>query len=73
MTILYEIREQLKYYYSKYDIYIRTLLKFVMGLFVFFMINGKLGFMSKLDNFAIPVLLSLLCSFLPVNCMAVLK
>ena len=69
MTILYEIREQIKYYYGKYDMYIRTLLKFVMGLFVFFMINAKLGFMSRLDNFAIPVLLSLLCSFLPVNCM----
>ena len=29
MTILYEIREQIKYYYGKYDMYIRTLLKFV--------------------------------------------
>ena len=43
MTILYEIREQIKYYYGKYDMYIRTLLKFVMGLFVFFMIKCETG------------------------------
>lgn len=71
MTTLYEIRELLKNYYSKYDIYIRTLLKFFLGLLCFFMINSKVGFMAKLDNFAVPVLLSLLCSFLPINCMAV--
>ena len=69
MTTMYEIREQMKELYSRYDIYIMTLLKFVLGLFCFFMINGKIGYMEKLDNFAVPVLLSLLCSFLPVNCM----
>ena len=62
MTTMYEIREQMKELYSRYDIYIMTLLKFVLGLFCFFMINGKIGYMEKLDNFAVPVLLSLLCS-----------
>ncbi len=71
MTTLYEIRDQLKLYYGKFDIYINTLLKFVLGLICFFMINGRLGFMQKLDMFAIPELLALVCSFLPINCMVV--
>jgi len=69
MTSLYEIREHLKQYYSRYSMYILTGLKFILGLCIFFMINGKVGFMEQLNNFAVPVLLSLLCSFLPVNCM----
>lgn len=71
MTTLYEIREQLKALYGKYDLYINTLLKFVLGLICFFLINSRLGYMKVLDNFAVPVLLSLLCSFLPINCMVV--
>ena len=71
MTTLYEIREKIKNYYGKYDIYIITALKFLFGLMCFFMINSKIGFMGKLNNFAIPVMLSLLCSFLPINCMVI--
>ncbi len=71
MTSLYEIREQMKLLYSKYNLYIDTLLKFVLGLIVFFMVNMRLGYLSMLNNFAVPVLLALLCSFLPVNFMVV--
>ncbi len=72
MTMLYELREQMKLIYSKYSLYIHTIGKFVLGLIVFFMINMRLGYLSLLDNFAVPVLLALLCSFLPINFMAVI-
>ena len=61
MTTLYEIREKIKNCYGKYDMYIITMLKFLFGLMCFFMINSKIGFMGKLNNFAVPVLISLLC------------
>lgn len=61
------MKEQLKNIYSKYDVYITPLLKFLMAFVVLLQINGKLGYMTKIDNIAIVLLVALMCSFLPVN------
>ena len=71
MKTLLELREKLKIFLSKYDIYIYPVLKFVMALVTFLLINGQVGFMKKLDNPGIALVLALLCSFLPVNVTAV--
>jgi len=61
------MKEQLKNIYSKYDVYITPLLKFLMAFVVLLQINGKLGYMTKIDNIAIVLIVALMCSFLPVN------
>ena len=71
MKTLLEMREKLKIFLSKYDIYIYPVLKFIMALVTFLLLNGHVGFMKKLDNPGIALVLALLCSFLPVNVTAV--
>lgn len=71
MTTLLEFREKLKLFYAKADIYVTPILKFMLAFLAFFMINENVGFMSRLRNPAIPLILALLCSFLPVNMIAV--
>lgn len=67
MKTLLEIREKLKIFLSKYDIYIYPVLKFILALVTFLLINSHMGFMKKLDNPGISLVLALLCSFLPLN------
>lgn len=71
MTTLLEIREKIKIILGKYDIYIFPILKFAVALIAFLMINGNVGFMSRLKNPGIVLILALMCSFLPVNMIAI--
>ncbi len=72
MTGLLEIKEKLKSFYGKYDIYIRPLIKFLLAVCVFGLINGNIGYMSKINSMPVTLVLSLLCSILPVNIMILL-
>lgn len=67
MKTLLEIRERLKIFLSKYDIYIYPVLKFVLALVSFLLLNNQVGFMKKLDNPGIAFVLAILCAFLPIN------
>jgi len=71
MTTLLEFREKMKLILGKYDIYIFPVLKFVLALIAFFSVNNSMGFMSRLKNPGIVVILALMCSFLPINVIAV--
>lgn len=71
MTALLEMKQRLKIFYSKYDVFLIPAMKFVPAFFSFSMINGQIGFMERVTNPAIALLLALLCSFLPVNMIAV--
>jgi hypothetical protein len=71
MTALLEMKQHLKIFYSRYDIYLIPGLKFLLALFSFLMINGQIGFMTKITSPAVSLLLALICSFLPVNLIAV--
>ncbi len=71
MTALLEMKQHLKIFYSKYDVYLIPAIKFLLALLVFMMINGQIGFMEKIANPAVALLLALFCSFLPVNMIAV--
>lgn len=70
MEQIYLIRDGIREFYSKYEGYIRSVLKFLLCFIVLTMINSKLGYMKKLDNTAIVLIISLLCSFLPANLIA---
>ena len=65
MTQLLVIREYIKNFYTKYEEFIVPLLKFVLGLILFLTINGRMGYMEKIDHVAIALVAALLCSFLP--------
>lgn len=67
MQVLLEIRENLRNFYSKYEVYLTPLLKFILAVITFAMINSALGYMSILNNFLIVLVVALMCSFLPVN------
>lgn len=71
MTALLEIKQRLKIFYSRYDFYLIPAVKFLLAFYAFMMINGQIGFMEKVTSPAVSLLLALLCSFLPVNMIAV--
>ena len=70
MTALLELRENLKKIYSRNAAFILPVIKFLLSFIVLSIINGKMGYMTKLDNMAIVLIVSLLCSFLPTGFMA---
>ena len=71
MTTLLELREKIKIFLGKYDIYMIPLMKFLLAIITFAMINGNVGFMERAASPAISMILALMCSFLPVNLITV--
>lgn len=67
MTNLLVFREQLKKFYSKYELYLTPIFKFLLALVTLIMINSSIGYMSELKKVAVVLVLSLMCSFLPMN------
>lgn len=59
--------------YAKYAAYINPLLKFILALLTFFIINVKIGYMDKINNGAIVLLVALFCSFMPLPFMAFME
>lgn len=71
MSTLLEIRENLRNFYSKYEIYLTPFFKFVLALLTFTTVNTSLGYMVKINNILIVLILALMCSFLPINLIVV--
>lgn len=67
MANLLVFREQLKKFYGKYELYITPFLKFLLALVTILIINGTIGYMSELKSTAVVFVLSLMCSFMPMN------
>lgn len=67
MSGLLEVRENLRNFYSKYEVYLIPLFKFILALTVLVFINGSLGYNSRINNPVIVLIVALMCSFLPVN------
>ena len=67
MESLLIAKQQLTRFYTRFEAYIVPVLKFLAMLFALLFIGSSVGFMSKLKNPAIILILSLLCSFLPTN------
>ena len=67
MTNLLVFREQLKKFYSKYELYLTPVLKFLLALMTLVMINSSIGYMGELKKTAVVFVLALMCSFLPMN------
>ena len=72
MTGLLEMREKLKLLYSKNDVFIIPVVKFLVAFITISMINGRMGYMTRVDNLAVVMIGSLLCSFMPMGCIILL-
>lgn len=69
MTGLLEIREKIKLIYSKGEVFILPVVKFLLAYIVLSTVNNRLGYMPQVTNVAIVLILSLMCSFLSVGCL----
>ncbi len=67
MTSLVMAKQALKRFYSKYEVFVLPVIKFLIGLVCLMIINKRLGYMSQLNSFVIVLMVSLMCSFMPLN------
>ena len=67
MTNLLEIKDRLIRCYSKYETYLFPVVKFIVAIVLFTVINMNIGFMEKISRFPIALILALVCAILPVN------
>lgn len=65
MTALLELRDKLKYIYNKNEAFILPIVKFALAFIVLTVVNGKMGYMTRVDNMAFVLVAALTCSFLP--------
>ena len=72
MATLLEVRQIIKRFYAKYDVYVKPVLKFILALVSFMMLNIKIGFMEQIRSPLAAVGMAVVCAFLPVNAMVVL-
>lgn len=67
MTTLLVAKQYIKNFISKYEVYLKPLLKMILALISLMMINGKIGYMHKLDSISLVLIIALMCSFMPMN------
>ena len=71
METISELRDRIVTIYTRLEAYINPVLKFLLMFITLLIINGKLGYMSKLNNIVIVFGVSLIAAFLPMNAMVI--
>lgn len=71
METISELRDRIVTIYTRLEAYINPVLKFLLMFITLLIINGKLGYMSKLNNIVIVFAVSLIAAFLPMNAMVI--
>ena len=69
MTALLELKQKIKEIYGQYEMYILPVMRFVLALVYFLWINANMGYMSRLNNVFLVLILALICSILPSSAM----
>lgn len=67
MTTLLVVKQYIKNFISKYEVYLKPLMKLILALASLMMINSKIGYMHRLNNISIVLIVALMCSFMPMN------
>ena len=67
MTTLLVAKQILMTLYSKYEVYITPLLKFLLALISLLLINSRLGYMDSIDKLTVVLIVALMCSFMPMH------
>ena len=60
MTALLELKQKIKEIYGQYEMYILPVMKFVLALVYFLWINANMGYMSRLNNVFLVLILALI-------------
>ena len=71
MTTLLEIKERIRGFCSKYEVYLVPAIKSILAFLTFFMIRSHLGYMTRLNSMTLLIVLALSCALLPVNMIVV--
>ena len=67
MTKLLEIKAKIIQIFEKNESYILPVIRFILAVTVFLMINTNLGYMQRIDNIFVVLILAVICSVLPLN------
>ena len=67
MAKLLEIKDKILRIWGKHDTYLYPIVKFVLALALFLLINSSIGFMEKISTVPIALILALVCCLLPQN------
>lgn len=67
MTTLLEIKERIRGFCSKYEVYLVPVIKSILAFLTFFMIRSRLGYMTRINSITLLLVLALSCALLPVN------
>lgn len=65
MTGILLLKEKLKSFYGKNDMFIVPVAKFLLAFITLCLINGNVGYMKSLNSMFVAVIISLICSVLP--------
>lgn len=65
MAALLMIKEKIKVIYADYHKIIVPVVKAIMAFLMLLAINDKIGYMARLDSFAVVVILAAVCAFMP--------
>lgn len=65
MEFLLELKENIRRIYSRFDKFIVPAIRFFIALVSFLMLNSNIGYMAKIKNPLIAIILSIVCAFLP--------
>ena len=72
MTTLLEIKERIRGFCSKYEVYLIPVIKSILAFIAFFEIRARLGYMTRINSVTLLVVLALSCALLPVNTIVVI-
>ena len=70
MSSLLVTKEYIKQIYAKNQAYIDPVLKFMLAMIVFSLINSKIGYMERIDSMTVVLVAALFCSFMPLKTIA---
>lgn len=67
MTTLLVVKQYIRNFITKYEIYLKPLMKLILAIASLMMINSRIGYMHRLDNISVVLIIALMCSFMPTN------
>lgn len=71
MTTLLEIKERIRGFCSRNEVYLIPAVRSILAFITFFVIRSRLGYMTQLTSVTLTLVLALTCALLPINMIVV--
>ena len=62
MTQIYELKDKIVRFHAEYEVYLAYVYKFIVAFVLFCLINAKIGFMERIAELPVSLILALVCS-----------